>query len=219
MTQCSMDVYHRAKAGSSDAFQFVVDSWKPWMLITLHRVRQHSSLHQQLLEVEELWNEALHGLHHAVTHLNESFEAPQCQSYIRMTIRFALWRYAEQQLKHRMACQSDVLENTMNRKSLCESIHQLDALIQEETHTALKRVVRKYCTPDEQDYLFQRFGMTQDPNSPLSAQNVLKDVQDSMQSLRRLAHLFGVSYQALQRKERRLLKRLRHLLTRHHLKD
>jgi hypothetical protein len=207
------DDYRRAKAGCPHAFRRLVRDWRSWTSQLTQHIRHYSSESAQILNPEDLEQEALNLFYTAIRHLNLNFSPEQCKAYIKATIKFGLKRYAEKTLRHAQECQPERIDFVLDVRSFWQNLSYLDGLIAKERHQQVKGVVKKYCTPQERIYLAQRFGITDIAELPVKNDlNVSLDVQ----SIKTLAQGIGISYQALRSREKSLLKRLRSLFVRHY---
>ncbi len=207
------DDYRRAKAGCPHAFRRLIGEWRSWTSHITHHIRHYSAESAQMLNQEDLEQEALNLFYTAVKHLNLNFSPEQCKAYIKATIKFGLRRYAEKMLRHAQECQPERVDFLLGVRSFWENLSHLDGLIAHERHQQVKGVVKKYCTPQERIYLAQRFGLADIADTPLENDvNASADVK----SIKTLAEGIGISYQALRSREKSLLKRLRSLFVRHY---
>jgi hypothetical protein len=198
MSASKKDVYRRAKAGCPTALKALRCLWDVWINSRIRDIRQYAFQHQLVvLDVAELQAEVWVILHEALKHLNTERSEGECNSYLRQMIHYGLWQWAKKQWKHRQECKPTALDLEMNQRSLWISVSFLDDLITKERHQQVRRTVKHYCTPDEQDYLEHRYGL---------------EAIEEVKSIQAFAQELGVSYQAVRMKEKRLLLRLRRVL-------
>ncbi len=88
--QSTVDDYRHAKAGCPHAFRRLIREWRSWTLQITHHIRHYSTESAQILNQEDLEQEALHLLHTAIMYLNLNFSPEQYKAYIKATVKFGL---------------------------------------------------------------------------------------------------------------------------------